>query len=70
MFSGPNCISPFKAQETELGDLSSKLLLHYSPKVIKQAALKSATDVASDLLVCHCVRGGMSSDCCFQTKSP
>lgn len=32
--SGPNCISPFKAQESELGDLSAKLLLHYSPKVI------------------------------------
>lgn len=31
--AGPNCISPFKAQESELGDLSSKLLLYYSPKV-------------------------------------
>lgn len=33
-YAGPNCISPFKAQESELGDLSTKLLLHYSPKVI------------------------------------
>uniref|UniRef100_A0A673H2C4 Neurobeachin-like protein 2 n=1 Tax=Sinocyclocheilus rhinocerous TaxID=307959 RepID=A0A673H2C4_9TELE len=31
--SGPNCISPFKSQEAELGDLAPKLLLHYSPKV-------------------------------------
>ncbi|XP_049608212.1 neurobeachin-like protein 1 isoform X1 [Syngnathus scovelli] len=30
--AGPNCVSPLKAQESELGDLSSKLLLHYSPK--------------------------------------
>ncbi|XP_028256538.1 neurobeachin-like protein 1 isoform X2 [Parambassis ranga] len=30
--AGPNCISPFKAQESEFGDLSTKLLLHYSPK--------------------------------------
>ncbi|XP_054646367.1 neurobeachin-like protein 1 isoform X2 [Dunckerocampus dactyliophorus] len=30
--AGPNCISPLKVQEAELGDLSSKLLLHYSPK--------------------------------------
>ncbi|KAF0046188.1 hypothetical protein F2P81_002717, partial [Scophthalmus maximus] len=33
--SGPNCISPFKAQESELGDLSTKLLLHYSPKACR-----------------------------------
>ncbi|XP_034031730.1 neurobeachin-like protein 1 isoform X2 [Thalassophryne amazonica] len=33
--AGPNCISPFKAQESELGDLSSKLLLHYSPKACR-----------------------------------
>nr|XP_057907467.1 neurobeachin-like protein 1 isoform X2 [Doryrhamphus excisus] len=30
--AGPNCISPLKVQEAEIGDLSSKLLLHYSPK--------------------------------------
>lgn len=30
---GPNCISPFTSQEVELGDLSTRLLLHYSPKV-------------------------------------
>ncbi|XP_057674721.1 neurobeachin-like protein 1 isoform X1 [Corythoichthys intestinalis] len=30
--AGPNCVSPLKALESELGDLSSKLLLHYSPK--------------------------------------
>ncbi|XP_069568849.1 neurobeachin-like protein 1 isoform X2 [Brachyistius frenatus] len=30
--AGPNCISPFNEQESELGDLSTKLLLHYSPK--------------------------------------
>uniref|UniRef100_A0AAX7VSK3 Neurobeachin-like protein 2 n=1 Tax=Astatotilapia calliptera TaxID=8154 RepID=A0AAX7VSK3_ASTCA len=33
--AGPNCISPFKAQESELGDLSAKLLLHYSPKACR-----------------------------------
>ncbi|KAM4560063.1 neurobeachin-like protein 1 isoform 3-T3 [Odontesthes bonariensis] len=33
--SGPNCISPFKTQESELGDLSNKLLLHYSPKACR-----------------------------------
>ncbi|XP_061658136.1 neurobeachin-like protein 1 isoform X5 [Syngnathoides biaculeatus] len=30
--AGPNCVSPIKVQESELGDLSSKLLVHYSPK--------------------------------------
>uniref|UniRef100_A0A665U2V5 Neurobeachin-like protein 2 n=1 Tax=Echeneis naucrates TaxID=173247 RepID=A0A665U2V5_ECHNA len=33
--AGPNCISPLKAQESELGDLSSKLLLYYSPKACR-----------------------------------
>ncbi|KAJ3584809.1 hypothetical protein NHX12_015304, partial [Muraenolepis orangiensis] len=33
--AGPNCISPFKAQEAELSDLSTKLLLHYSPKACR-----------------------------------
>uniref|UniRef100_A0A3B4CCN7 Neurobeachin-like protein 2 n=1 Tax=Pygocentrus nattereri TaxID=42514 RepID=A0A3B4CCN7_PYGNA len=33
--AGPNCISPFKSQEAELGELSSKLLLHYSPKACR-----------------------------------
>ncbi|CAN9498147.1 unnamed protein product [Ophioblennius macclurei] len=33
--AGPNCISPLKAQESELGDLSTKLLLHYSPKACR-----------------------------------
>ncbi|XP_029923229.1 neurobeachin-like protein 1 isoform X1 [Myripristis murdjan] len=33
--AGPNCISPFKAQEAELGDLSTKLLLYYSPKACR-----------------------------------
>ncbi|KAK9524056.1 hypothetical protein VZT92_017923 [Zoarces viviparus] len=33
--AGPNCISPFKAQESELGDLSTKMLLHYSPKACR-----------------------------------
>ncbi|XP_016095948.1 neurobeachin-like protein 1 [Sinocyclocheilus grahami] len=35
--SGPNCISPFKSQEAELGDLAPKLLLHYSPKACRKA---------------------------------
>uniref|UniRef100_A0A673B927 Neurobeachin-like protein 2 n=1 Tax=Sphaeramia orbicularis TaxID=375764 RepID=A0A673B927_9TELE len=35
LYTGPNCISPFKAQESELGDLSTKLLLHYSPKACR-----------------------------------
>uniref|UniRef100_A0A3Q3EE64 Neurobeachin-like protein 2 n=1 Tax=Labrus bergylta TaxID=56723 RepID=A0A3Q3EE64_9LABR len=33
--AGPNCISPFKALESELGDFSTKLLLHYSPKACR-----------------------------------
>ncbi|XP_062302263.1 neurobeachin-like protein 1 isoform X3 [Osmerus eperlanus] len=33
--TGPNCISPFKTLEAELGDLSTKLLLHYSPKACR-----------------------------------
>ncbi|KAL1022209.1 hypothetical protein UPYG_G00023730 [Umbra pygmaea] len=33
--AGPNCISPLKTQEAELGDLSTKLLLHYSPKACR-----------------------------------
>ncbi|XP_076158955.1 neurobeachin-like protein 1 [Alosa pseudoharengus] len=32
--AGPNCISPF-SQEAELGDLSTKVLLHYSPKACR-----------------------------------
>uniref|UniRef100_A0A4W6E545 Neurobeachin like 1 n=1 Tax=Lates calcarifer TaxID=8187 RepID=A0A4W6E545_LATCA len=35
LWVSPNCISPFKAQESELGDLSTKLLLHYSPKACR-----------------------------------
>uniref|UniRef100_A0A8C1J330 Neurobeachin-like protein 2 n=1 Tax=Cyprinus carpio TaxID=7962 RepID=A0A8C1J330_CYPCA len=35
--AGPNCISPFKSQEAELGDLAPKLLLHYSPKACRKA---------------------------------
>uniref|UniRef100_A0A672QFN9 Neurobeachin-like protein 2 n=1 Tax=Sinocyclocheilus grahami TaxID=75366 RepID=A0A672QFN9_SINGR len=34
--AGPNCISPFKSQEAELGDLAPKLLLHYSPKACRK----------------------------------
>ncbi|XP_077472025.1 neurobeachin-like protein 1 isoform X2 [Stigmatopora argus] len=30
--AGPNCMSPSKALDSDIGDLSSKLLLHYSPK--------------------------------------
>ncbi|KAJ0009506.1 hypothetical protein NQD34_001208 [Periophthalmus magnuspinnatus] len=33
--AGPNCISPLKAQESEIGDLTTKLLLYYSPKACK-----------------------------------
>ncbi|XP_064167820.1 neurobeachin-like protein 1 isoform X1 [Anguilla rostrata] len=33
--AGPNCISPFKTLESELGDLPPKLLLHYSPKACR-----------------------------------
>ncbi|XP_078085110.1 neurobeachin-like protein 1 isoform X3 [Mustelus asterias] len=33
--SGPNCISPLKPQDSELADLTSKLLLHYTPKACK-----------------------------------
>lgn len=30
---GPNCLTPWKSQEAEVGDLPSKVLLHYTPKV-------------------------------------
>uniref|UniRef100_A0A4W3HXN9 Neurobeachin-like protein 2 n=1 Tax=Callorhinchus milii TaxID=7868 RepID=A0A4W3HXN9_CALMI len=33
--AGPNCIAPFKSQDTELADLPNKLLLHYTPKACK-----------------------------------
>ncbi|XP_062854156.1 neurobeachin-like protein 1 [Trichomycterus rosablanca] len=33
--TGPNCISPFKSLEAELGDVNTKLLLYYSPKACR-----------------------------------
>ncbi|XP_058888101.1 neurobeachin-like protein 1 isoform X1 [Acipenser ruthenus] len=33
--AGPNCISLFKAQESELAEMPSKLLLYYTPKACK-----------------------------------
>ncbi|MEE6521293.1 hypothetical protein FKM82_019424, partial [Ascaphus truei] len=33
--AGPNSLSPWKSQESELTDLPSKLLLHYTPKACK-----------------------------------
>uniref|UniRef100_A0A8C2YYB5 Neurobeachin like 1 n=1 Tax=Cyclopterus lumpus TaxID=8103 RepID=A0A8C2YYB5_CYCLU len=35
LWVSPNCISPFNAHESELADLSAKLLLHYSPKACR-----------------------------------
>lgn len=32
-FIGPNCLTPWKSQESEVADLPSKVLLHYTPKV-------------------------------------
>ncbi|XP_076871278.1 neurobeachin-like protein 1 isoform X2 [Brachyhypopomus gauderio] len=33
--AGPNSFAPFKSSEAELGDLATRLLLHYSPKACK-----------------------------------
>uniref|UniRef100_H3B2H2 Neurobeachin-like protein 2 n=1 Tax=Latimeria chalumnae TaxID=7897 RepID=H3B2H2_LATCH len=33
--AGPNCIAPFKSQESDLPELPSKLLLYYTPKACK-----------------------------------
>ncbi|XP_077175319.1 neurobeachin-like protein 1 isoform X2 [Paroedura picta] len=33
--AGPNCLSPWKSQEAELVDWSSKVLLHYTPKACR-----------------------------------
>ncbi|KAH0621661.1 hypothetical protein JD844_023204 [Phrynosoma platyrhinos] len=30
--AGPNCLTPWKSQESEVADLPSKILLHYTPK--------------------------------------
>ncbi|XP_028924584.1 neurobeachin-like protein 1 isoform X1 [Ornithorhynchus anatinus] len=33
--AGPNCLSPWKFQESEAADLPNKVLLHYTPKACK-----------------------------------
>ncbi|KAL8183864.1 UNVERIFIED_CONTAM: Neurobeachin-like protein 1 [Gekko kuhli] len=33
--AGPNCLSPWKSQEAEMVDWSSKVLLHYTPKACR-----------------------------------
>ena len=32
-FSGPNCLSPWKFQESDMADLPANVLLHYTAKV-------------------------------------
>uniref|UniRef100_A0A674AT04 Neurobeachin-like protein 2 n=1 Tax=Salmo trutta TaxID=8032 RepID=A0A674AT04_SALTR len=54
---GPNCISPFKTQEAELGDLATKLLLHYSPKVIGRGYCQSFTSLLPAHDMINCVGG-------------
>uniref|UniRef100_A0A8D2Q530 Neurobeachin-like protein 2 n=1 Tax=Varanus komodoensis TaxID=61221 RepID=A0A8D2Q530_VARKO len=33
--AGPNCLTPWKSQESEVADLPSKILLHYTPKACR-----------------------------------
>uniref|UniRef100_A0A8C5LHT8 Neurobeachin like 1 n=1 Tax=Jaculus jaculus TaxID=51337 RepID=A0A8C5LHT8_JACJA len=35
--AGPNCLSPWKCQETEMADLPSNILLHYTAKACKNS---------------------------------
>uniref|UniRef100_A0A8D0HDG0 Neurobeachin-like protein 2 n=1 Tax=Sphenodon punctatus TaxID=8508 RepID=A0A8D0HDG0_SPHPU len=45
--AGPNCLTPWKSQESEVTDLPSKVLLHYAPKACRNPI---CLDLSSNLL--------------------
>ncbi|XP_026552542.1 neurobeachin-like protein 1 [Pseudonaja textilis] len=45
--TGPNCLTPWKSQESELADLPSKILLHYAPKACRSPI---CLDLSANLL--------------------
>uniref|UniRef100_A0A663LWE4 Neurobeachin-like protein 2 n=1 Tax=Athene cunicularia TaxID=194338 RepID=A0A663LWE4_ATHCN len=45
--AGPNCLTPWKSQEAEVGDLPGKVLLHYTPKACRNPI---CLDLSSNLL--------------------
>ncbi|KAG8124733.1 hypothetical protein E2320_019985, partial [Naja naja] len=45
--TGPNCLTPWKSQESELADLPGKILLHYAPKACKSPI---CLDLSANLL--------------------
>ncbi|XP_028661999.2 neurobeachin-like protein 1 isoform X1 [Erpetoichthys calabaricus] len=45
--TGPNCVSPLKSQDSDVGDLHSKLLLFYVPKACRNPI---CLDLSSNLL--------------------
>ncbi|XP_074857149.1 neurobeachin-like protein 1 isoform X3 [Carettochelys insculpta] len=44
---GPNCLTPWKSQESEVADLPSKVLLHYTPKACRNPI---CLDLSANLL--------------------
>uniref|UniRef100_K7FGC5 Neurobeachin-like protein 2 n=1 Tax=Pelodiscus sinensis TaxID=13735 RepID=K7FGC5_PELSI len=44
---GPNCLTPWKSQESEVADLPSKVLLHYTPKACRNPI---CLDLSTNLL--------------------
>ncbi|XP_053138751.1 neurobeachin-like protein 1 isoform X3 [Hemicordylus capensis] len=45
--AGPNCLTPWKSQETDGADLPSKMLLHYTPKACRSPM---CLDLSTNLL--------------------
>ncbi|XP_043381670.1 neurobeachin-like protein 1 isoform X1 [Chelonia mydas] len=45
--AGPNCLTPWKSQESEVADLPSKVLLHYTPKACRNPI---CLDLSTNLL--------------------
>ncbi|XP_042326371.1 neurobeachin-like protein 1 isoform X2 [Sceloporus undulatus] len=45
--AGPNCLTPWKSQESEVADLPSKILLHYTPKACRSPI---CLDLSTNLL--------------------
>nr|XP_020665996.1 neurobeachin-like protein 1 isoform X2 [Pogona vitticeps] len=45
--AGPNCLTPWKCQESEVADLPSKILLHYTPKACRSPI---CLDLSANLL--------------------
>uniref|UniRef100_A0A8C3D496 Neurobeachin-like protein 2 n=1 Tax=Cairina moschata TaxID=8855 RepID=A0A8C3D496_CAIMO len=45
--AGPNCLTPWKSQESEVADLPSKVLLHYTPKACRNPI---CLDLSANLL--------------------